>query len=278
MKILITGASSYVGARIYLDLSKNYQVIGTYNSSRLSSSFVKLDVTNQMEVSTILEKEKPDIVIDVAANANSRWCEANPEEAINLNEKSTQYLVDAANKISAKIIYISSFAAFNPDNVYGKTKYNSEQIIKGVKSGWIILRPSLILGFSPNTINDRPFNRLLKNLDEGTLAEYDTSWKFQPTYIGHLSDVIKEIIKKNINNELVPVVVDELKSRYDTANDILSSFGIKVIPIDNHDTAHFSEKRDISKLKELNLPTYTYQEMIRKIVDEIKNRDMFKID
>lgn len=278
MKILITGASSYVGARIYLDLSKDYHVVGTYNSSRLSSSFVKLDVTNKAEVSTILEKEKPDIIIDVAANANSRWCEANPEEAIKLNEKATQYLVDAANKINAKIIYISSFAAYNPDNVYAKTKYNSEQIIKNTKNGWIILRPSLILGFSPNITNDRPFNRLLKNKDEGTLAEYDTSWKFQPTSLGHLSDVIKEIINKNINNELIPVVVDELKSRYDTANDILSPFGIKVIPIDNHDTAHFSEKKDISKLKKLELPTCTYQDMINRIVEEIKNRDIYKLE
>lgn len=278
MKILITGASSYVGARIYFDLSKKFEVVGTYNSSRLSENFVKLDITNNTEVVSVLEKEKPNIIIDVAANANSRWCEANPEAAIDLNEKATQYLVDAANKINSKIIYISSFAAFNPDNIYGKTKYNSEQIIKKTKNSWIILRPSLILGFSPNTTNDRPFNRLLKNLDEGTLAEYDTSWKFQPTYLAHLSEIIEEIISRNIKNKLIPVVIDELKSRFDTANDILSPFGVKVIPIDNHDTAHFSEKKDISQLKKLNLPIYTYNEMVQKIIEEIKNRDIFKLN
>lgn len=277
MKILIIGANSYVGARIYLDLFKEFDVVGTYNSTKLSKSFIKLDITNATEVSSVLEREKPNIIVDVAASANSRWCEANPIDAITLNEKSTEYIVGAANNINAKVIYISSFAAFNPDNVYGKTKYNSEQIVRNTNSGWIILRPSLILGFSPNTTNDRPFNRLLNNLDKGTMAEYDSSWKFQPTYLGHLSQVIKDVIKRDINNELIPVAVDELKSRFDTANDILTPFGIKVIPVDNHDTAHFSEKKDISKLKELNLPMYSYQEMINKIVEEIKNRNIYQL-
>ncbi len=278
MKILITGASSYVGSRVYRDLSKEFDLVGTYNSSPLSKSFIKLDITNKAEVDTVLEKEKPNYIVDVAANANSRWCEANPKEALDLNEKATRYIVDASNKINSKIIYISSFAAFNPDNIYGKTKYNSEQIIKENKSGWIILRPSLILGFSPNTVNDRPFNRLLKNLDEGTPAEYDTSWKFQPTYLGHLSEVVSEIIKKNIQNQLIPVAVEDLKSRYDTANDILSPFGVKVSPVDNHDTAHFSEKKDLSLLKKLGLPTYTYSQMIQKIIFETRNRELFKLD
>jgi len=278
MKILIIGASSYVGARIYFDLYKEFDVIGTYNSSQLSKSFIKLDITDKVEVETVLEREKPDYIIDIAASANSRWCESNPNEAVLLNEESTQYIVDAANKINSKIIYISSFAAFNPDNIYGKTKYNSEQIVKKTKSGWVILRPSLILGFSPNTENDRPFNRLLKNLDEGTPAEYDTSWKFQPTYLGHLSEVIREVIKKDITNQLIPVAVEELKSRFDTANDILSPFNIEVTPIDGQDKIHFSEKKDLSKLTELNLPTYEYKQMIGKIVDEIKNRQEFRID
>ena len=114
-------------------------------------------------------------------------------------------------------------------------------------------------------------------MDEATPAEYDTSWKFQPTYIGHLSEVISEIIAKNIDHKILPVVVDDLKSRFDTANDILSPFGVKVVPVNNHDTAHFSEKKDISKLKELNLPTYTYQEMINRIIEEIKNRNFYQL-
>lgn len=277
MKILITGASSYVGARLYFDLRKNFETIGTYSNSKLSESLKKLDVTNEKEVDKLIKNERPNIIIHVAANANSRWCEANSEAAVALNEKATQYVVNAANKVNAKVFFISSFAAIKPTNLYGRTKQNSEKIVKQTKAGWIILRPSLILGYSPNTTNDRPFNRLLKNLDMGEPAIYDTSWKFQTSYVGHISEIIKAVIDKGINNEIIPVVVREIKTRYDTARDILGPFNIKVSPVDKHDNLPLIQD-DLHKLKELGLPIYTYKQVIEKIVDEIKNRDKFKLD
>ena len=58
--------------------------------------------------------------------------------------------------------------------------------------------------------------------------------------------------------------------------DILSPFKIKVVPIDNHDiTKTFSD--DSGDLNRLNMPKYTYQEMIKNIIQDIKNRDKFKI-
>jgi len=275
MKIFITGASSYVGARLYLDLRKEFDTTGTYNNSKLSEEFVHLDTTNQKQVSKVVEQTKPNYIIHTAANASSAWCEENPVAAIALNERATQYIVEAANKNKCKIIFISSFAAFEPNNVYAKTKLKSEEIVKGTNAGWIILKPSLILGYSPNTTNDRPFNRLLRNLEDRTPAEYDISWKFQPTYIRQLSEIIIEVITRNIQGETIPVAVENLKSRFDTAKDILKPFGIEVKPIDKKDTKHFSVKKELSKLKELSLPFYTYEEMITEVIKEIKNKDKF---
>lgn len=276
MKILITGASSYVGARLYFDLRKDFETVGTYNNSKLSNDFFKLDTTNYKEVNEIISKEHPDIIVHAAANANARWCNANKEAALVLNEKATKYVVDAANKIGAQVIFISSYAAVKPTDIYGQTKYNSEQFIKQTNKGWIILRPSLILGFSPNTVNDRPFNRLLKNLDEGTPAVYDTSWKFQTSYVGQISKVIKEVINKNITNKIIPVATEDIKSRYITAKDILTPFNIKVTPIDIKDKSPLI-KQNLNILEELGLPFYTYEEIIKKIIEEIKNRKIYKL-
>jgi len=276
MKILLIGASSYVGARLYFDLIKSFEVIGTYNGSALSDKFIQLDITDEKKVDEIINFYHPEIIIHTAANANARWCEANPEEAILLNEKATSHIVNSADSIETKIIYISSFVAILPNNIYGRTKYNSEQIIKNTKAGWNILRPSLIIGFSPNISNDRPFNRLLKNLDEGTPAIYDTSWKFQPTYIGHISEIIKEVINRNIINEIIPISVSGLCSRYDLAKDILTPFGINVGAIDNNDKSAVIED-GLLRLAELNLPKHDYDEMINKIVEEIKDRDIYKL-
>ncbi len=62
----------------------------------------------------------------------------------------------------------------------------------------------------------------------------------------------------------------ELKSRFDLAKDILTPFNIEVQSEDKQDKSPiFSE--DLSVLKELNLPEYTYSEMIDNIIQEIKD-------
>lgn len=276
-KILVIGASSYVGARIYFDLKSKFDVVGTYSSSQLSKNLSHLDITSNEEVQKVIGDYKPTVIIHVANNASAKWCEANPEKAVLLNQTASQFIVDSANKVGAMLIYISTMGAIKPSNLYGRTKLKSEEIVKTTKNGYMILRPSLILGYSPNTTNDRPFNRLLKNLDEGTPAVYDTSWTFQPTYIKHVSEVIEACINKQILNRSIVIAVPEMKSRYDTAKDILTPFGIKVTPIDAKDSTFEIFEDDLSELNELDLPKYSYQEMITAIVDELKNREKFVI-
>jgi dTDP-4-dehydrorhamnose reductase len=274
-KILVTGASSYVGARLYYDLRQKYDTIGTYNTTQLSDTFLHLDTTRKDDVRKLIDKVRPNRIIHVAANASSKWCEAHPDEAITLNEEATKSVVKAAKAVNAGIIFISSYSAMDISNVYGRTKAESEKSVKEMDN-WIILRPSLIIGYSPNTTNDRPFNRFLKNIDEGTPATYDTSWKFQPSYLGHISEIITLVIDKGINAQTIPIAVSELKSRFDIARDILTEFSIKVTPEDKQDKTPVL-KDDLSKLKELGLPLYEYDEVIKACIDEIKHRGQFKI-
>lgn len=277
MKILILGASSYVGARLYFDLKSKFNIIGTYSTHQLSKEFSHLDITNKTKVKNVIGEIKPDVIIHVANNASAKWCDANPDKAVLLNQTATQYIVEAANEVNSKLIYISTMGAIQPSNLYGGTKQKSEEIIKTTRNGYLILRPSLILGYSPNTTNDRPFNRLLKNLDEGVPAVYDTSWKFQPTYIRHISEVIESCINKEVLSRSIVIGVPEMKSRYDTAKDILTPFGIKVTPIDTKDLTFEIFEDDLSELNELDLPKYTYEEMIKEIVNEVRNREKFVI-
>ncbi len=269
MKILITGASSYVGASIYSTLKEKYSVIGTYNSHKLFPELEILDITDKRKPLKKVSTKKPDVIIHVAANASGGWCEKNPELAVAINQQGTRHIVDSANAIESKVIFISSFAIADTDSLYGRTKIAGEQYVKEVEAGYVILRPSLIVGLSPNTTNDRPFNRLLRNITEGTPAVYDTSWRFQPTWLRHLDEVIEEILEREIINETIPVSVPELKTRYEIANDLLPKFGIKATPENKHDsTPTFSEK--LNKLKELKLPQYSYSQMISGIITEIK--------
>ncbi len=276
MKILILGANGYLGSRLFLDLRDSFDVVGTYNKTQFHEDFIQLDITDRDQVKKVFNKVKPDVVIHTANFPSPRFAKDNEENYKKLNLTSSEIIKDIANQIGAKVIFISSFAALNPDNIYGKLKLESEQIIKDVEAGYLVLRPSLILGFSPNSSNDRPFDRVFRCIENPELAEFDTSWKFQPTYIGHLSDVIKTAIENNIFNHVVHVFSPSIETQFSTAQDILKPFNIEVKAIDKQMDMPLQEKEE-SELTELGFPTCSYQEMIDSIHEEIRNKDRFKL-
>ena len=276
MKVLLIGANGYLGARLFFDLRGSFDVVGTYNKTQFFKDFIQLDITNEQQVIDVFKAQKPDIVIQTANYPSPRPAADNPEAYSRLNLDSTKYIVDAANEVGAKVIFISSFAALNPDNIYGELKLKSEGIVKETKAGYLVLRPSLILGVSPNTTNDRPFNRVLRCLDKNDPGEFDTSWQFQPTYIGHISKVVKTAIDKNVFNEAVHVFCPSIQTQYSIAKYILEPFGIEVKEIDKKMNMPVQERSE-DELTSLGLPTCSYEEMINKIHEEIKNREKFRL-
>ncbi len=273
MRILLTGASSYVGAKFYQDL-KGHHVVGTFYSNPFFPELHRLDITKRDDVLALAAHVRPEVIIHVAANASSNWCDQHPDMASMINAEGTKNIVDAAKAVHARLIYISSFAAIAPTTLYGRTKRMGEELVKN-STDYVILRPSLIVGYSPNTHNDRPFNRILQNITNGTKAEYDTSWRFQPTWLTHLSDVVQICLEGRIHNETIPVSVPEITSRYELARDILSHFTIIATPVNNRDTSPVFEE-NLSKLAQLSLPSCTYQAMIEGIVKDIREQVLRK--
>jgi dTDP-4-dehydrorhamnose reductase len=277
MKILLIGASSYVGARIYFDLKDLYEVVGTYNNNPLSKSFVKLDITDPHDVSRVFAEVKPEIVIHVANFPSPRNAVGNEEKFTQLNDNGTTNVVEGANSVGAKVVFISSQAATNATDIYGKLKAKSEDMVATTTAGYLIVRPSLIVGFSPNTTNPRPFNRILKCLDDKTTTgEFDTSWKLQPTYIGHIPQIIKKTVETNVWNKTIPVFIDELVTQYQIAQDILGEYGITVNQIDQHINIPPS-KNDLKEFTFFDLSPHTYKEMITTISKEIEERNKFTL-
>lgn len=276
MKVLIIGASSYVGARIYFDLKNKYEIVGTYNTNPLSKSFVKLNITNKDEVIKTFKEIKPNVIIHVANFPSPRNAINNEDNFKKLNDEATKFIVEGANETEAKLIFISSQAANNATDLYGQLKAKSEELVKNVKAGYLVIRPSYIIGFSPNVTNPRPFNRILKCFDNKTIGEFDTSWKLQPTYLGHISQIIEKTIDNNIWNTVIPVFIDEIVTQYQIALDVLGRFGLSVKQTDQHIDIPPSKDR-LKIFHSFNLNPHTYKEMIEKVITEIRNKDKFKI-
>ncbi len=270
MRILIIGASSYIGARLYLDLKRKFEVVqGTYNSNPLLTNLIPLDARDSASMMDVVKRARPDVIIDVVANPDAKWCADHQKEAQDINVNTAKNAADAANAVKAKLIYISSLAARNPVNVYAKTKLDAEAEAKNAKYGWLILRPGHVIGMSPNTVNERYFNNIIKDAKNNNESILDSSAKLNPTWVGHISEVIAFAINNNVYGAVVPIVSNALRSRYDLARDLFGKFGFKLLPRDEHrDT--FGGLVDDSELRRLRMPTYSYPEIIAKVQSEVK--------
>ncbi len=91
MKILITGASGYVGARMFADLLGHYDVVGTFQGHKLFGGLLKLDIANREDVFKMVSKIHPNLIIHAAAISSRRLCEERPQEAFALYLESRVY-------------------------------------------------------------------------------------------------------------------------------------------------------------------------------------------
>jgi dTDP-glucose 4,6-dehydratase len=130
MKILITGGAGFIGANfifLQLKLHPNDQLVCvdklTYagNLATLGSvlnqpslTFYKADIANRQEMDDIFAKEKPDVVVNFAAESHVDRSIHNPEIFLITNILGTQVLLDMARKYQVK-----RYHQVSTDEVYG---------------------------------------------------------------------------------------------------------------------------------------------------------------
>lgn len=130
MKIFVTGGAGFIGSNfIYhmLDKHPNYQIVCldslTYagNMETLEDAlknpkfkFVKIDITDRENIFKLFESEKPDIVVNFAAESHVDRSIVNPEVFLKTNILGTQVLMDACRKYG-----IARYHQVSTDEVYG---------------------------------------------------------------------------------------------------------------------------------------------------------------
>ena len=101
-------------------------------------------------------------------------------------------------EITKKFIHISALGANkNSNSLYIKSKFQGEEAVINNFKNSIILRPSIVFGTNDNFFN--LFNKLINILPIIPLAGSKT--KFQPCYVGDVTDAIIKIIEQvNLNS------------------------------------------------------------------------------
>lgn len=173
--ILITGAAGSIGSELVRKLSlfnfKNLILIDNSESplyeiqQELIRNDIKnvnaivADIRNNVRLDNIFNTYKPQIVFHAAAYKHVPLMEQNPFEAVSVNVRGTNNVVNLSVKYGVnKFILISTDKAVNPTNVMGATKRIAEMIIccqKNLinsKTKFIITRFGNVLGSNGSVI------------------------------------------------------------------------------------------------------------------------------
>lgn len=197
MDILITGAHGQLGKELEKQLCTSHSVIGLGKKD--------LDITNQIQVDHLISHYKPQLIIHAAAFTAVDQCEIEPKKAMEVNALGTQYIAHTANKIQARLFYISSDYVFdgkknkpyteedepNPQSIYGLSKWLGEQLTRLCYHSTII-RTSWLYGHGGNN-----FVKTMLNLSKkGKEIKVVNDQLGSPTYVNDLTEMIIQLMDK----------------------------------------------------------------------------------
>lgn len=269
MKILVTGASSLPGYRTVEEaLRRGHEVVAlrlrnpvTINNVRLRE--YAIDLRELESFRDLVFRERPDVVVHMAALGNVDECEKNKRQAWNVNVRPSMALASWACKLGYFLVYLSTDYVFDgergfyeegdppaPVNYYGLTKLMGEVATMSSASGWAVVRASSIYGFGPGRKNFAKFlvERLSRGLEVKALTDQYTS----PTHAKLLAEAIMEIVKRRLTG--IFHVVGERFSRYDFALMVAENLGFEkslVIPVNMKEFSWYARRpRDSSLLCE----------------------------
>ena len=237
MKILITGANGLLGqhlVKLLLDTTA-HDIIATgkgepryiVQDSRLH--YYALDITDGMAVHLLFEKLLPDTIVHCAALTQADECELNPIKAWEINVTATRFIVDAAKKINAFLIFISTDFVFdgmngpyketdtvNPVSYYGSTKVAAEKAVAESGLPYAIARTCLLYGNILIGTRSNIVSWVKENLEQGKkIKVVGDQWR-TPTYVEDLAKGILLIVEKKATG-FFHISGEDFLSPYDMA-------------------------------------------------------------
>lgn len=165
MKILITGASGFIGTNLlqYL-LEKNFEVLNIDIDSPKDNTFNKywkqVDILDYVKLSRAIVEFCPDYIVHLAARTDLEGKTLDDYSANSLGVHNLLKIVNTTLPNLRKIVVASSMLVchagyypkdqfdYAPTTVYGESKVETEKIVWANKpiSDWAIIRPTSIWG------------------------------------------------------------------------------------------------------------------------------------
>lgn len=154
MKILVTGATGFLGAQLLVELE--HSAVCIYGvSSKGTETTIGCDLTDMNSVKILVDHVQPDLIIHCAAHVPRKLCDYQDEFLGKSNMIMTKNILDTSR---CPIIYISSMTIYGksrngpiseseicaPINKYARSKFECERMInESDRQGFAVRIPGL---------------------------------------------------------------------------------------------------------------------------------------
>ena len=236
MKLLVLGGSGLIGNALLKNSKNEFDILTTFYKNHISIKNVRSfqysfpnDLNNLRE---LLEKEKPDVLVNTMGYSNIDFCELNKSDTEMLHVEVTEKICKLCENIGTKQIFLSSDYVFdgekgnyseddvpNPVNYYGLSKLKAEQLILKNPINTVI-RTSVIYDWDYRA---RFFNSVIKNLQNNQEINATTDVYNSVTFLDNLVESIFKVIKLN-QNGIFHVVDSTCVNRFEFAEMIAKIF------------------------------------------------------
>lgn len=302
MKYFVTGVAGQLGHDVMNELNKRgYVGVGTDlapeyagiqdGSYVTTAEYVSLDITNNDEVQMVIEEVNPDVIVHCAAwtAVDAAEDDDKKDKVRAINVDGTQNIANAAKKIDAKMVYLSTdyvfdgqgtqpwepdYKDYKPLNVYGQTKLDGESAVANTLDKYFIVRIAWVFGVNgANFI--KTMLKLSENHDELTVVSDQIG---TPTYTYDLARLLVDMTETDKYGYYHATNEGGYISWADFAKEIFKQAGkdVKVTPVTTAEygvskaARPFNSRLDKSKLVEKGFePLPTWQDALKRYLEKI---------
>jgi len=278
MKAIVLGASGLLGKALMREWTGD-EVVGLTSRDA--------DIRDAGKLGEVLEKARPDWIVLAAAYTNVDECESHPDLAMAVNRDGPVNVAQAAKRIDAKLLFISSDYVFdgkktspyeagdarNPQSVYGRSKAEAEVRLLEILPDCCIARTSWLFGTGGKCFPDT----ILKLAATRPALDVVDDQRGCPTYSVDLSRAIIGLCRNQAGG-IVHVTNAGNCSWFEFAQEIVKGEGLAndVRPVSSQQMARLAPRPAFSVLSPKSLRNYgivspTWQDALQRYLQERKN-------
>jgi dTDP-4-dehydrorhamnose reductase len=233
VRIAVVGAAGQLGAAIAHEFSTPHDVVLLTRAD--------LDVTDDAAVASVIDRVRPEVIVNCAGYNDVDGAETHPLEALGANAYAVRALARAAERHHAALVHYSTDFVFdgtatkpytendapNPRSAYAMSKLLGEWFALDARRGYV-LRVESLFGRAPNGPDPKgSVAGIVRSLRAGKSPKVFTDRTISPTYVIDAARATRELIERSAPPGLYHCVNSGSCTWYELGEEAARQLGVK---------------------------------------------------